>query len=74
MKRSVTSLIASVIARTPASRSPVGSTRIGSEVRFSENGPGEQTDPTSPPGGLTFYLPDVQPGGVLVPTIEIFLR
>ena len=23
----------------------------GSEVRFSENGPGEQTDPTSPPGG-----------------------
>ena len=46
----------------------------GSEVRFSENGPGEQTDPTSPPGGLTFYLPDVQPGGVLVPTIEIFLR
>ena len=46
----------------------------GSEVRFSENGPGEQTDPTSPPGGLTFYLPDVQPGGVLVPTIEIFLK
>ena len=46
----------------------------GSEVRFSENGPGEQTDPTSPPGGLTFYLPDVQPAGVLVPTIEIFLK
>ena len=46
----------------------------GSEVRFSENGPGEQTDPTSPPGGLTFYLPDVQPGGVLLPTIEIFLK
>ena len=46
----------------------------GSEVRFSENGPGEQTDPTSPPGGLTFYLPDVQPGNILVPTIEIFLK
>ena len=45
-----------------------------SEVRFSDNAPGEQTDPTSPPGGLTLYLPEVQPGGTLLPVIELFLK